>query len=395
MIQRVGLGGVLVVLALCVFGAEAQQLPSTDLIAQANDHLYNLEYEKALSSIESYLNDYPADLQALNLKAVIILRAEMFKRGLLEGGMYRNDGDVFRPDKTPLPEDFKSKFSSAIEAATVAGNDRLKKDESDKQALYWTGVAHGTRGTYLFTLERSYISSLGEAKQANKLHLKLLSIDPSNVDALMIPGTQNYIVGSLPWYIKVLAAMTGTHGNREEGLQQIGRVALDGHYAQVDAKILLALLNTREGRAQNAITLLKPLSAQYPRGYLFPMEIASLCRVLGNWKEASATYENMLKLNAEKVPNFERIPLTRIQYLAGMSYEKQGDAVKALAFYSEAGKGDGIYGRRADLAAADLLVAQKKTEDARVLYQRVADAVPDSDEGKLAQKKLKQIKKSS
>lgn len=361
-----------------------------DPIAKANDHLYNSEYEPALSELDHFLGSHHDDLRALNLRAVVVLRAEMFRRGMLEAGQYRDDGDVFKPDTTPLQATFKDDFNSALNKALSAAEGRLKTDPNDLEALYWAGVAHGTKGTYLFTLERSYTASLGEAKAANRLHRKLLQLDPSNSDALLIPGTQDYIVGSLPWYVKVLAALTGTHGDRKAGLADVKKVAESGSYAREDAKVLLSVLYTREGRNSDALTVLEPLAVAYPRSYLFRQEIGALHRTLKQWKEAANAYDAMLKLQREGAAGFSNMPTSRIAYLAGTCYQHLDDNEEALARFEQASQRNDLYSYRADLASADLLASQQRHKEARTKYQRVAQAAPDSEEGKLARKRLKQ-----
>ena len=46
---------------------------------------------------------------------------------------------------------------------------------------------------------------------AYQYHSDLLKLDPAYVDAYLVVGVNNYVVGSLPWYIKALATLTGRH----------------------------------------------------------------------------------------------------------------------------------------------------------------------------------------
>ncbi len=54
----------------------------------------------------------------------------------------------------------------------------------------------------------------------------------------------------LPWYIKMLAALAGAHGDRTGGLAMVQRVAESGNYAREDARFMLDVLYQREKRLQ-------------------------------------------------------------------------------------------------------------------------------------------------
>ena len=89
-------------------------------------------------------------------------------------------------------------------------------------------------------------------------------------------GVNNYVVGSLPWYIKALASLTGRHGDREEGLQQVKKVTETGNYAREDAKLMLAVLSQREKMYAQALALYQGMARSYPRNYLLQYEVANL-----------------------------------------------------------------------------------------------------------------------
>jgi tetratricopeptide (TPR) repeat protein len=85
--------------------------------------------------------------------------------------------------------------------------------------------------------------------------------------------------------------------------------------------------------------------------------------------------------------------LARILYSTGEARERLGQSAEALLRYSEAGALAG--GARdtylAELRAGDILVRLQRKEEARGFYTRVAEATPESEEGKAARKALKEI----
>ena len=64
---------------------------------------------------------------------------------------------------------------------------------------------------------------------------------PSAVEAKLVVGAHNYVVGSLPWGVKVAASMVGLGGNKEKGLQYLKECAQGEGETSVDAQILLVL----------------------------------------------------------------------------------------------------------------------------------------------------------
>src|SRR5262249_32092400 len=152
-------------------------------------------------------------------------------------------------------------------------------------------------------------------------HSGLLKIDPAYVDAYLVVGMNNYVVGSLPWYIKALAALGGRHGDRVEGLRQIKQVTEQGNYAREDAKLMLAVLYQREKMYAPALSLYQAMARSYPRNYLLQYEVATLDGLLKDWNAAAQSYDVMLARHRAGESGYENIPLTKVLYQSGQSHE--------------------------------------------------------------------------
>ncbi|MBZ5616930.1 MAG: tetratricopeptide repeat protein [Acidobacteriia bacterium] len=368
----------------------AQAGPS-DPVAIATDHLRNLEYEEAIQQLQSWLETHPKDLRAHNYLGISVLYQQMFHRGVLESRVYGHGGDVFKASKAALAVEFQEQLLSILEKAQSLADQRARSDPKDKEAVYWAGVTHATRATYHFTLRKEYMPSLHESTDALKLHRTLLELDPNYVDAYLVVGMNNYIVGSLPWYIKVLASLTGHHGDRAEGIRQVKRVTEEGNYAREDARLMLAVLYQREKMYREALHVYEEMARAYPRNYLLPCEIAALHGSLSEWPSAAQLYDSVLQRHYSGQPGYAHIPLARTLYLSGEAYERSDQPESALSRYSEAGAltGGDRYSYRAQLRTGDILVRLQRTEEARTYYKRVAEVTPDSEEGKVARDALK------
>jgi tetratricopeptide (TPR) repeat protein len=238
-----------------------------DPMAIASDYLGDLEYEQAIQQLRSWLKTHPEDLRALNCLGTALLYQEMFHRSLLESRVYGNGGEVFKASKVPLTQEFERQLLPILEKAQSLAETRAKIDPKDKESLYWAGVTHGTRATLDFVLRKEYVAALHESTEALDLHRRLLELDPQYVDAYLIVGMNNYVLGSLPWYIKVVAALTGRRGDREEGIRQVKRVTEEGTYARGDARLMLAVLYQREKMYRAALQLYETMAHDHPRNY--------------------------------------------------------------------------------------------------------------------------------
>jgi tetratricopeptide (TPR) repeat protein len=329
------------VLAVVLVPAVSNSQTTTSLaepsgsVAIGIDHLRNLEYEPAIQQLQSWLQTHPEDLRAHNYLGISILYQEMFHRGVLESRVYGHGGEVFKASKVAVTPEFQQQLLSVLERAQSLADLRVKSDPKDKEALYWGGVTHGTRATYHFTLRKEYMPALHEATDALKLHRNLLELDPNYVNAYLVVGMNNYIVDSLPWYIKVMASLTGRHGDRAEGIKQVKRVTEEGNYAREDARLMLAVLYQREKMYRQALEVYEEMARAYPRNYLLPCEVAALHGLLNEWPQAAEVYDSVLQRHRSGQDGYQLIPMARILYTSGEAHQRSGRPEEALARYSE------------------------------------------------------------
>jgi len=209
-------------------------------------------------------------------------------------------------------------------------------------------------------------------------------------------GINDYVAGSLPWYLKVLASLAGFRGNRAQGIQEVRRVTVEGQWARVDAKLILAVLCRREKLYPETLQILQELAQAYPRNFLVQREIAGLYDIQGDLRSAARAYDSIVSKWERRERGYTEIPAAKILYEAGQSHARLGDLVTALARFERAGslQANDIYVYRADLAAAELCQRLNRLPDALRKYRRVAEAVPNTDEGKAAQRALKRFPRS-
>ena len=362
----------------------------SDPVSTAVDDFYSLQFDAAQKGLDAWLDAHPDDLRALSYRARVSLQREMLRRELLQAQAYGKDGEAFRSGASVAGVRLRQEIFGFLDRLDAAAQTRLKQNARDEDALYWLGASHVTRAIYYFTLEKSNLQALGEAKQAQKYNARLLRLDPDCADAEMVIGTYDYVVGSLPWYTKVLAALIGYHGDRARGLEELKRAAEHGHWARTDAETLLSILYFREQRYADAIEILESLKQAYPRNFVVPQEIARARKAQGDWRSAAREYDDMIRKYESGAPGFTQIPAAKILYQAGQVYSHLGETDEALHHYLKAAAfPDGnIYVYRAELAAAAIEMQQSHSAEARSRYERVARAVPNTGEGRAAAQAL-------
>ena len=123
-----------------------------------------------------------------------------------------------------MREQFLAEVAKAMELAQA----RLRKNPRDTAALYAMGISYGLRSNYFLLVEKAWSDSLDDATSARKLHNQVSEIEPGNVDARLVQGLHDYLVGSLPLGWRMLGFLVGFHGDKAKGIRTMQDVAAHG-----------------------------------------------------------------------------------------------------------------------------------------------------------------------
>ncbi|MBK7926686.1 MAG: tetratricopeptide repeat protein [Bryobacterales bacterium] len=281
------------------------------------DHFYNLEFDEAISTFEKAVAAEPASPDARNHLAQSILYREMLKAGALESELVSGGNAFLRREKmNPSAED-QRRFDEAIARAMSLAQAVLQAKPDDLESLHALGISYGLRANYNFLVRKAWMDSLRDATQSRKYHHRITELDPTYVDALLVQGVHDYIVGNLPWHYKMLGFLVGFRGDREKGIRTLETVAAKGNRTRDDAAILLAVVYRRERKFGPAIALLDRLIPKYPRNYLLRLELAQMHSDNGNGEAALRAIAEVEKLKIEATPGFARLPVEKILYYRG------------------------------------------------------------------------------
>lgn len=299
---------------LGVMAALAAVAGSPELNEQAWDHFYNLEYDQALQLFEQQAAARPDSASAHNHVAQTLLYREMYRVGALESELVSGNDSFLRRDKLQPAKAVEERFQAQLARSMQISRALLEKNPRNTQALYDLGIAYGLRSNYNFLVSRSWTDALRDATNGRKLHNQITGIEPDNVDARMMQGMHDYVVGCLPFFYKMLGFVVGFRGDREEGIRTLELVARQGRNNRVDAEVILAVLYRREKRYKDAIPLLDDLIRRFPRNYLLWFERGQMYSALGDKQRALGSVQTVAEQKRRGLKGFARVPREKIAY---------------------------------------------------------------------------------
>jgi hypothetical protein len=360
------------------------------MVALAFDHFYNMDYDRAIQEFEKVLDRHPNEPAAVNHLLSTVLLRELYRMGAMNSGEYANDsfiGEAHRPADPKVKEEIKQ----LVARAEGLEEQELKSNPSNVDALYCRGVTRAQFALYTALVERAWFSALRNAVGARRDHERVLELNPNYVDAKLVVGTHNYVMGSLSWSVKVAVAMVGLSGTKEKGFQYLHEVAESGGENSVDAKVVLSLFLRRERRYDEARALMHDLAERYPHNYLFPLEEANLLRAGGHPTESAAAYRKVWQAGREG--KYDGLHYEVAAWGLGELLRSQKDYAGAAAAYElvdEASAPDPETLQKANLAAGEMYDLLQKRDLAMKKYQSVVAENASTPPAEQARKHLRE-----
>jgi tetratricopeptide (TPR) repeat protein len=325
-----------------------------ELRSQGYEALYNLDYEEAnhlFTEMARLFPEHPAGPQCL---AATLWLQELNRSRHLQAALYSTES--FSKSEDKVDPRMVEQFRQWTRTATILAKARLRRDPRDVEALYFLGVTEGLKAVFAAAVERRFTAALGDSSSAVERHRQVLKLDPNFHDAELSIGMHNYIIGSLPLPLKLIASIGGMRGSKKRGLETLERVAREGRWAQGIARLLLIDLYKREKRWTEAIALAQELGARYPRNYLFQLQVAdaliaraaTVLRAKGgsesaaraDQQEAFRIFESLLRNRAAGVSKGRDAASDLIHYRYGEALLMTGQPARAAEEFLAA-KGQG------------------------------------------------------
>jgi hypothetical protein len=249
---------------------------SGDPVDDAFTRMYNFDFPGAHRILNAYLDARPDDPLGHSTRAAAYLFAELDRLRILEAEFLVDDKKISSDGTlTPDPHVRNRLFASLTQAQSLAES-RLSDHPGDTNALFAFCLTEGVRTDYMAFVEKRQFRSLFAAKKSQTYAVRLLAHDPDFVDAHLTTGISEYLIGSLPFFMRWLVRFDQVKGSKEQAVANLTRVGSSGRYLGPFARIMLSIIHLREKRPTQAIALLDGLTRQFPENPLLRKELAKL-----------------------------------------------------------------------------------------------------------------------
>jgi hypothetical protein len=267
---------VLLVAAACVPALASEPVTIDDALHS----LYDFDFTATHAALDSYIAAHPQEPLPYAFRGAAYLFRELDRLGALESEFLTDDERLVEKTRPQPDLAIRKQFLQAVDDAQKRAEAVLKSNPNDRDALFAMCVASGISTDYMALVEKRQISSLSPARRANTYAQRLLKLDPKFYDAYLTAGFSEYMVGSLPFFIRWFVHFDNVEGDKQRGMRHLELVAREGHYFRPLAKVFLGIIDLREKKPQEARQLLAELVRDYPRNPLYRKELDKLDRKL-------------------------------------------------------------------------------------------------------------------
>jgi tetratricopeptide (TPR) repeat protein len=297
-------------------------------VREAYQHFYNLDYAGAVARFEKFHQEHPTDPQATAYLLNAVIFQELFRQDLLDTTFYANDGFLSGHHATEEDPQTRDRIFALSDEAVREADWRISKNPNDVDALFARGWVRSLRCTYVAMVERSFGTGFHLAMKAKDDCAHVLELDPNYVDAKLVVGVYEYVVGALPWPFKIMIGFAGITGSKAKGLAMLQDAGDHGVVTSVEARTAIALFLRREAKYKQAIEVVRSLKKEYPHDFLFCLEEANLRKDNGEGMGAVDAYRQII-VDSNLNGYFAEAKLELVDF--GL-----GDALRGQRYYREA-----------------------------------------------------------
>ncbi len=257
-------------------GAEVEVHPT---IAQALERLYNFDFDGAHAILDQHIEARPEDPLGHLMRGGAFLFYELDRLKILESEFFKDDEKI---GKKKLDPDLaiKTELMRSIDLTQAIAEARLAENGADAEALLALCLAQGLLTDYVGLVEKRKLKSLSSARQAERYARRLLAIDSSYYDAHLSSGVNEYLLGSLPFFVRWFVPIEGIEGDKARAFERLELVAERGSFLGPFARILMSIMALREKRPELALELLDALNREYPENPLIRKELLKVAEKL-------------------------------------------------------------------------------------------------------------------
>jgi tetratricopeptide (TPR) repeat protein len=357
--------------------------------------IYNMDYVGARTKFEELRKLAPRHPAGDLYLAVVVWLEQLNKSRRLVTSLYRDESGFFTgvekskesSEGDAVDPTVDRAFRQYVSQAKIKALALVNENRNNPDALYYLGSVYGVIAGYDASMARKFFSAMRNGSRSVDLHQKVIKLNPNYYDAYLTVGVYNYIVATLPFPLKTLAAMSGIHGNKERGMSQLKLTIEKESDAADDARVILLAMYRNEKQYGQALELLQSLSAKYPGSYLLKLETASTLADLGRRAEAMNIFEGLLTDGSAR----DAGDLVHFEYAEALAAEQDYNrAAEHFLVVPKLATKDSDLATMSMLRAAQVYDLAGKRRDALTYYQAVLSRPNSLDSREKAEYGIKQ-----
>jgi hypothetical protein len=355
-------------------------------VRAAYERFYNLDYDGALHLFDETTKAHPEEPMAWDYVLMATIFRELYHQDLLDTTYYAHDSFLSVKRDVQIPKQTRGTIESLTGKVVGMCDQRIKQNPGDKDAYFARGYARGMHAAFITLVDHSFAGAAKQGLQARNDSEAVLKIDPLYADANMAIGIQQFAVASLPRFVRLMVGIMGVGGSKEKGLDMLRYSAAHGVVTGVESRTALSLFLRHDARYAEALQVQRGLSEQYPRDYLFRLEVANLLKDSG-MKEYAAVL-----VDAQKKGYFVD-PRLQLAYFGLADTQRGQNLIKdAAENYMQAASQPNCSDwlrKRAQLNAGQMLDLLREREQALRMYQLASSGGGDQSQAEAARRYLR------
>ena len=310
----------------------AQQM---ERIQRGVSAIYNLEHGRAAEIYQAMIDESPDDPAGYTYLAKTYWLQELVSKQELSidrfaASDFFAETVKYKPQVDPL---VGQRFRQANDLAIAKGRERLKSQPDDRATLFLLGLAYQNLASFEASLKRSWWASFRAGSKTFRYHSELLRRDPSFYEAYLSTGVFHYVVGRLGWNVKWLAFMLGYRGGQEEGKRELRTCTEKAPLVADDARVILALIHTREKNLQAAFDEMSVLLKRYPKNYLVHLDMGGIAMLMDRTDAAVTLYRDILRKMQDGEDTYDRLEPAIVHNRLGVTFRVREEFEHSVSWF--------------------------------------------------------------
>lgn len=307
---------ILLVILLTVY-LNAQSVSFDSLAQKGITEIYSIKFEDAEVTFRKMIADYPSH------------PAGRFFLAMIDWWRILLDLDN---------ESYDDIFFQKLEDVIYQCDEILDKHPDNVDALFFKGGAIGFRGR-LRAYRESWIKAADDGREALPIVEKASVLDPDNQDVQLGFGIYNYYASVIPEQYPLIKPLMifFPSGDKQRGIEQLTRTAMNGRYARYEARyFLMTLYYNNEGKFVDAAKYADMLVNDFPDNPTFQRWMGRIAVRRGDYRLTTEVFSDILRKADENYPGYDNHKIRReAAYYIGVNYRNRNELDSAKTFFRQ------------------------------------------------------------